>query len=218
MAHPEPGESPSGHVDLRLVPAASICWAVTAGGIWWQAGPILAWCCVALIVAAGALAWRAVHRPGRNTRLRAISAGLAAIGVVGAGYGFAIALRTDAVVHHPITAAFGTSAPVTVTPTESAVSLGSSRLMFRATLQRLRTAQASGRVVVFARASDFGAVMVGQPVQFAARITRPTRRDLTVAVLNASGRPTMGTRKRRTASRAWGAQPIRHRRPRHAAR
>jgi competence protein ComEC len=193
VAHPEPGESPSGQVDLRLVPAASTCWAVTAGGIWWQAGPILAWCCVALIAASGALAWHAVHRPGRNAKLRAISAGLAAIGVVGAGYGFAIALRTDAVVHHPITAAFGTSAPVTVTPTESAVSLGSSRLMFRATLQRLRTAQTSGRVVVFARASDFGAVMVGQPVQFAARITRPTRRDLTVAVLNASGRPTMGT-------------------------
>ena len=35
--------------------------------------------------------------------------------------------------------------------------------------------------------------MVGQPVRFTARISRPTRRDLTVAVLNASGRPTMGT-------------------------
>ncbi|OBF63489.1 competence protein [Mycobacterium sp. 852002-51971_SCH5477799-a] len=178
---------------MRLVPAALTCWAVTAGGIWWQAGPILAWCCVALIAASGALAWRALHRPGGNTRLRAISATLAAVGVVGTGYGFAIALRTDAVVHHPITAAFGSSAPVTVTPTESTVSLGSSRLMFRATLQRLRAAQTSGPVVVFARAADFGAVMVGQPVQFTARITRPARRDLTVAVLNASGRPTMGT-------------------------
>jgi competence protein ComEC len=178
---------------VRLVPAALTCWTVTAAGIWWQAGPILAWCCVTLIAASGALAWRAVRRPGPTARLRATSAALAAIGVVGAGYGFAIALRTDAVVHHPITAAFGSTAPVTVTPTESAVSLGSSRLMFRATLARLRTAQTSGRVVVFARASDFGAVMVGQPVQFTARITRPTRRDLTVAVLNASGRPTMGT-------------------------
>lgn len=178
---------------MRLVPAALTCWAVTAGGIWWQAGPVLAWCCVALIAASGALAWRARHRPNGNTRLRALSATLAAIGAVGTGYGFAIALRTDAVVHHPITAAFGSSAPVTVTPTESTVSLGSSRLMFRATLQRLRAAQTSGRVVVFAHAADLGAVMVGQPVQFTARITRPTRRDLTVAVLNASGRPTMGT-------------------------
>ncbi|RAU91841.1 competence protein, partial [Mycobacterium colombiense] len=102
-------------------------------------------------------------------------------------------LRADAAAHHPITAAFGTSAPATVTPTESPVSLGSSRLMFRATLQRLREAEMSGRVVVFARASDFAAVTVGQPVRFTARITRPTRRDLTVAVLNASGPPTMGT-------------------------
>lgn len=113
--------------------------------------------------------------------------------MVGAGYGFAIALRTDAVVHHPITAVFSNSVPVTVVPTESAVSLGGSRLMFRATLQRLRTVETTGRVVVFARASDFGSVMVGQPMRFTARITRPIRRDLTVAVLNASGRPTLGT-------------------------
>lgn len=178
---------------MRLVPAALTCWAVTAGGIWWSAGRIFAWCCVALTVAAGALAWRTARRPGRVARLRTISAGLAAVGVVGAGYGFAIALRADAAAHHPITAAFGTSAPATVTPTESPVSLGSSRLMFRATLQRLRDAEMSGRVVVFARASDFAAVTVGQPVRFTARITRPTRRDLTVAVLNASGPPAMGT-------------------------
>src|SRR5208283_2553853 len=67
------------------------------------------------------------------------------------------------------------------------------RLMFRATLQRLRSDEMSGRVVVFARASDFGGVMVGRPVRFTARINRPTRHDLTVAVLIASGRPTMGT-------------------------
>jgi competence protein ComEC len=125
--------------------------------------------------------------------LRAISACLAAIGVVAMGYGLAIALRTDAVIHHPITAAFGSSAAVTVTPTESPVPLGSSRLMFRANLQRLRATQISGGVVVFARASDFGVVLVGQPVQFTARISRPARRDLTVAVLNASGPSTVGT-------------------------
>lgn len=193
MVPPGPGVSPSGHVDVRLVPAALTCWAVTAAGIWWPAGRILAWCCLTLTAASGVLAWRAAHGPGRAAPLRAIGAGVAAVGVVGAGYGFAIGLRTDAVVHHPITAAFGSSAPVTVTPTESPVSLGAGRLMFKASLRRLRDAQTSGRVVVFARASDFGAVMVGQPVQFTARITRPARRDLTVAVLNASGRPTMGT-------------------------
>jgi len=82
--------------------------------------------------------------------------------------------------------------PVTVTPGESAQSLGRGRLMFRATLQRLGADEMSGRVVVFGQASDFGAVMAGQPVRFTARIARPTRHDLTVAVLNATGRPTMG--------------------------
>ncbi|GAB4602271.1 ComEC/Rec2 family competence protein [Mycobacterium avium subsp. hominissuis] len=189
------GPSPEGRVDVRLVPSALTCWAVTAGGIWWPIGRELAWCCVGLLAIAGALRWRAARRH-RRPRLSSVSAGLAAIGVVGAGFGFAVALRADAVDHHPIAADFGASAPVTVTPSESPVSLGSGtqgRLMFRATLQQLRSDQMSGRVVVFARGPDFGGLMVGQPVRFTARIGRPTRRDLTVAVLTASGRPTLGS-------------------------
>jgi len=201
VGHPGFGESAAADVDVRLVPAALTSWMVTAAGIWWPIGRVVALCCLALVAASGALACYPARRPGRTTPLRAISAGLMAIGVVGAGFGLAIALRADAVGRHPITAAFGMTAPVTVTPTESALSLGSGRLMFRATLQRLRADEMSGRVVVFARASDFGSetggvtsgVMVGQPVRFTARINRPVRHDLTVAVLNASGRPTMGT-------------------------
>jgi competence protein ComEC len=184
-------EPPAAHVDVRLVPAALTGWVVTAAGIWWPVGRVLASCFVALLAAA-ALARCAARGPGRARRMRTVSAGLVAVGVVGAGFGLAIALRAEAVARHPITAAFGTAAPVTVTPTESALSLGSGRLMFRATLQRLRDERVSGRVVVFARASDFGDLMVGRPVRFTARINRPGRRDLTVAVLNASGRPSMG--------------------------
>jgi competence protein ComEC len=189
-------ESAPAHVDGRLVPAALTGWVVTAAGIWWPIGRVVASCCVVVVAAGGALACYAARRPGRTRRLPAVGAGLVAVGVVGAGFGLAIALRSEAVGRHPVTAAFGTAAPVTVTPTESALSLGSGnqgRLMFRATLQRLRDDEVSGRVVVFARASDFGDLMVGQPVRFTARINRPGRRDLTVAVLNASGRPTMGT-------------------------
>ncbi len=192
-----PVESPAARIDARLIPAALACWVVTAAGIWWPIGRAVAACCVVLVAASGALAWHAGRRRGDTGRLGAVSAGLVAVGVTGAGFGFAVALRAEAVDRHPITAAFGTAAPVTVTPTESPVSLGRGRLMFRATLQRLRGAQISGRVVVFARASDFesetDALMVGRPVRFTARIGRPTRRDLSVAVLNASGRPTAGT-------------------------
>jgi len=190
------GESAAARVDVRLVPAALTGWMVTAAGIWWPVGRVLASSGVVLAAAAGGLACYAARRPGRARRLHAIGAGLMAIGIVGAGFGLAIALRVDAVGRHPIAAAFGTAAQVTVNPTESALSLGSGnqgRLMFRATLLRLRADEMSGRVVVFARVSDFGDVMVGRPVRFTARINRPARRDLTVAVLTASGRPTMGT-------------------------
>jgi competence protein ComEC len=119
--------------------------------------------------------------------------GLAAAGIVGAGFGFAIALRANAVAHHPVTAAFGTTAEVAVTPTESPISVGRSRLLFRAALRQFNDEETSGRAVVFAPARDFGAVMVGQPMRFRARITAPTRRDLSVAVLTATGAPTIGT-------------------------
>jgi len=192
----EPDASPaSARLDARLVPAALTCWLVTAAGIWWPVGRVLAGCFAGL--AAGVLVLRAV-RHGRG-RLRRVGAGLVAVGAVGAGFGFAVALRVDAVARHPVTAAFGTTAPVTVTPTESPVSIGPGghgRLMFRANLARVRDESISGRVVVFARAAEFGSsddvVMVGQPMRFTARINRPTRRDLTVAVLTATGRPTVG--------------------------
>lgn len=182
------GGSALAHLDVRLVPAAVTGWTVTAAGIVWPVGRALACCCVVLVAASCALL--CVARS--DARLRAIGAGVLAIGVVGAGFGLAIALRTDAVACHPVAAAFGAAAPVTVTPTESPRPVGRGRLTFRATLRQLRTDEMSGRVVVFARTSDFGDVMAGQPVRFTARINRPARHDLTVAVLNATGRPTMG--------------------------
>lgn len=193
-----PASGAVARLDVRLVPSAVTGWAVTAAGILWPVGSALASCCAVLAAASGALCWYASRRVRPARRLRAVSAGLLGMGIVGAGFGLAIALRADAVGRHPITAAFGTSAPVTVTPSESPLSLGRGTLMFRATLQGLRDDAISGRVVVFARASDFdsgseaGELMVGRPVRFTARITRPTRHDLTVAVLNATGRPSMG--------------------------
>ncbi len=163
---------------------------VTAAGILWPVGRVCAACGVILAAASAVLLWQAGRR--RTPWVRAIGAGLLAVGVVGAGFGLAVALRSDAVGRHPITSVFGTAAPVTVTPTESALSLGHGRLMFRATLQRLRDDETSGRVLVFGRVSDLGEIMVGQPVRFTARITRPARHDLTVAVLNATGRPILG--------------------------
>jgi competence protein ComEC len=184
-----PASSPA-RLDARLVPAALTSWIVTAAGIVWPVGNVVGSLCgVGSIL--GAVLWRA--RAGRPMPwMRTLGVGLVAVGVVGAGFGFAIALRANAVAHHPITAAFGTTASVTVTPSESALSVGRGRLMFRATLQRLGRDKISGRVLVFAPERGFSEVMVGQPVQFRARITRPIRQDLTVAKLNATGEPALG--------------------------
>ncbi|MHA7649258.1 ComEC/Rec2 family competence protein [Mycobacterium sp. ML4] len=175
---------------MRLVPAALTAWVVTAAGTVWPVGGALAGCCAVLAVTSGALWRRARCTPA--TWLAPIGAGLTAVGVVGAGYGLAIALRADAVAGHPITAAFGTVAPVTVVPSETGRPLGRGRLMFRATLRRFRDDELAGCVTVFASAADFGEVLAGQPVRFTARINRPGRRDLTIAVLVATGRPELG--------------------------
>jgi competence protein ComEC len=188
VQHPSGGEAATARLDARLVPAALTSWAVTAAGIIWPIGSVVGSVCAAGS-ALGILLWRIGHR---SRRMRAIGVGVVAVGVVGAGFGFAIALRADAVARHPIAAVFGTAAQVVVTPSESALSVGRGRLMFRARLQQLGQNPISGRVVVFAPARDFNAVMVGQPVRFRARITRPTRRDLTVAVVTAVGQPMMG--------------------------
>ncbi|HZU48244.1 MAG TPA: ComEC/Rec2 family competence protein, partial [Mycobacterium sp.] len=188
QAGADPG---SVRLDVRLVPAALSSWGVTAAGIVWPVGTIAALTCLVLAAFSGALFWHAAIRQ-QPQWARTLSMGLLTIGVVGTGFGFAIALRVEAVDHHPITPAFGHAVPVTVTLNESAIPVGRGRLLFRATLQRLADHEMSGRVVVFAPAADFGEVMVGQPVRFTARIARPTRRDLTVAALNATGKPTMG--------------------------
>ncbi|MCV7382674.1 ComEC/Rec2 family competence protein [Mycolicibacter longobardus] len=177
-------------MDVRLVPAALVGWLVTAAGIQWQIGGFLAVLCALLGTAAGALCRCA----GRNRRpgWRLAGAAVAAASLVGAGFGWAVALRTESVIHHPITAVFGRTAAVTVTPSESPLRTGARRVMFRATLQRLGDDAASGRVVVFASGAEFGEVMVGQSLAFRAKIARPARRDLTVATLTAHGQPRRG--------------------------
>ncbi|HVQ99086.1 MAG TPA: hypothetical protein VMS16_09845, partial [Mycobacterium sp.] len=109
---PSPAERPPALLDVRLVPAALTGWLVTAAGIVWPVGAALASLSVVVAAISGVLLWRLRCRPGGATPLRAISLALLAVGVVGTGYGLAIALRTNAARHHPITAAYGRAARV----------------------------------------------------------------------------------------------------------
>lgn len=177
-------------LDLRLVPAALTSWAVTAAGILWQVSGSIAVVIAATAITAATGWWSNGRRDGEGD-IRALRAGIVAVAVVGAGFAVAVGLRVDELRHHPIAERYGTVATVVVTPAESPRSLSGSRTMFRGTLKMLDGHEISGRTVVFASAR-FASLAAGQPVSFRARVGPPTRRDLTVAVLSATGEPTFG--------------------------
>lgn len=170
-------------IDLRLVPAALTCWTVTAVGVWW--GP---WAALTAVVVAVAGVVGVGLRMG-DVRWRAVLA----VATVGAAFAIVATVRVHAVDTHPLASRFGTTVTVTVTPSESPKTIQGSRLMFMASLQRLQDIESSGRVLVFAPAVGYSEVGVGRPMAFRARVTRPKRRDLSVAVLAAVGTPRFGT-------------------------
>jgi competence protein ComEC len=173
-------------IDARLVPAAITAWGVTAAGIGWECGTVCAVCCAVIgMVALGAMMSGRRHDP----TWRAVSVGILSVALIGTGFGAAIAMRVEAVRQHVITDRFGGIAMVTITPVESPRSVGSGRILLRAALIRLAGDEMSGRVVVFASSPRFGQLAPGQPAHFRARIGRPNRRDLTVAVLTAISEP-----------------------------
>lgn len=170
-------------IDARLVPAALTGWAVTAAGIVWQAGVLLTIACLA-VAAACVLA----HR----RRARAVHTVILAAAVIGVGFGVSITLRDNGVRDHPLMKSQGRDIEVTVLVTESPRVIGSGRLLIRADLRLVEDRETRGRVLVFATAHRFAEVAAGQSVRMRARIAAPERRDLTVAVLTASGDPTIG--------------------------
>src|SRR5690625_3677020 len=99
-------------LDRRRAPAALPAWLVSVLGILWPAtaGPVVA---IAGCTAAAAPAARRFGVP------RPLVTGAWAIAVVAVGFGVTVGLRSEAVAHHPLTAAQGATVAVTVTPTES---------------------------------------------------------------------------------------------------
>ncbi len=175
-------------VDLRLVPAALAAWAVTAAGIVWPVGRIVAVACLA-VAAAAVLAQRSM--PPERGGARTVAAVVVAAALVGVGFSMAIGLRSNGFRDHPATRLFGTVATATVVPSEAVRSIGSGRLLIKADLRELNGIRSRGRVVVFAPVLGYQEVIAGQPLHFRARISRPMRRDLTIATLNATGEPTL---------------------------
>lgn len=185
-------------LDLRLVPGALTAWAVTAAGITCGAGFLLA--ALSAVLALGW--WAAGRRAGdRWPVLRTSAAAVLSAAVVGAGFGVAVGLRCDSAADHVLARRVGTTVGVTVAPVETPHRAGPGRVMFRADLIRVEDRESSGAVLVFAAGLDFAQLGPGQPARFRARVSRPARPDLTVAVLNPVGRPVLGrpSRLQRTA-------------------
>ncbi|WP_412457688.1 ComEC/Rec2 family competence protein [Mycolicibacterium celeriflavum] len=180
-------------LDLRLVPAALTSWAVTGAGIVWHLGGAVG-AAVGAVATTAALGWWGSGRSGRRTQAdpTAVGASVVAVAVVATAFAIAIGLQVDQLRAHPLTQRYGTAATVVVTPTESPRALGGNRTVFRGSLLTFDGREMSGRVVVFASTSGVADLAAGTPVAFRARIGRPTRRDLSVAVLSATGEPTYG--------------------------
>ncbi|MCX4097480.1 ComEC/Rec2 family competence protein [Nocardia sp. alder85J] len=181
-------------LDARLVLPAVVCWSVTLTAI-------VAGCRIGLLLAGGlavsaiaVAAW--LFRSGRRHPVAVVVlAGL----VTGAGFAVAGAWHEGRVAAHSLRQLVpGTVVTVVAVPTDDpkplpARGFGPRQWMVRADLREYRSGsgrvRAGGAVIVLAQADGWSALLPGQQVEFRARLENPWRRDLTVAVLRARGRP-----------------------------
>ena len=184
-ARSDDGQATGQPLDLRLVPAALTAWSVSASAIVWHPG-------AAIVVGLGAVAstWLVARwgagRNARGTDRPSVGAAVLAVAAVAAGFAVSVGLRVHQVEHHPIGRLYGDAATVEMVPTETPRVVGGGRLMFRGELREVDRVPMSGRVLVFAPAT-FDQVGPGTPIHLRATVRRPDRKDLTVAVLAASG-------------------------------
>ncbi|MFI5782117.1 ComEC/Rec2 family competence protein [Nocardia sp. NPDC051570] len=186
-------------MDLRLLPAAVLCWAATivaiVGG--WRIGLSLGGLLAVVAIGLGCLLIRARSRMPGAARVVA-AASLAAV-LAGAGFAVAAAWQEYRVDTHPLRSmAQGSSATFVAVPSDDPKPLrarpfGGRQWMLWAELREYQRGETSvgvgGTVLVMAPEDGWPTLLPGQPVRFRARMDRPWRRDLTVAVLRAQGPP-----------------------------
>ncbi|BEK86172.1 ComEC/Rec2 family competence protein [Nocardia seriolae] len=184
-------------LDARLVPAAVCCWGATVAALIagrWAGAGVAAGC---LIAAMGVLAW-AVRwaRDGRGSGVAWVVLGAL---LIGGGFGVAGAWHAHRVQTHPLGAVRAGQRVVAVVELAddpkrvSGRGFGGPQVMVRAGLVEYRlggrVVRSGGAVTVLAPAAGWRGRMPGQRVEFRARVGRPWRSDLTVAVLRAEAAP-----------------------------
>lgn len=183
-------------LDARLVPAAVFCWGATIVALvmGWVAGVGVAVGCLLVGMCVAASAIRGARgRPGGVVWIM-----LGAL-LIGAGFGLAGAWHQHRVQTHPLHAVRAGQRVVAVVELTddpkrvSARPFGGPKVMMRAALVEYRLGgrviRAGGAVTVMAPANGWRTLLPGQRVEFRARVARPWRSDLTVAVLRADTAP-----------------------------
>lgn len=181
--------TPTTGTDLRLVPAALTAWSVTAAGILWSPAVTVAVVVAAVGLTAAVVGWLARRAPDGAARGWP---SVAAVALVGMSFAVAIGIRAGDVAHHPLGSRTGDTVAVTVRAVETPRVVAGSRVMFRGALLAVDGRPQTGRVMVFASVVGYGDLTAGRPAEFRARVSRPTRRDLSVATLAATGEPRLG--------------------------
>ncbi|MFF0631733.1 ComEC/Rec2 family competence protein [Nocardia sp. NPDC004151] len=184
-------------LDARLVPAAVCGWGATVVAVvaGWQAGIGIAAGCVMAGLGVSALAVRRA-RSGRVGGAAWVVLGAL---LIGAGFGMAGAWHAHRVQEHPLGGVRAGQRVVAVVELGedpkrlSGKTFGGPKVMVRGELVEYRVGgrivRAGGAVTVLAPAGGWRTLMPGQRVEFGARVGRPWRADLTVAVLRADGAP-----------------------------
>ncbi|WP_227980597.1 ComEC/Rec2 family competence protein [Nocardia spumae] len=183
-------------VDARLLPAALACWIVTVAAVsaGWRIGMILG----SALAISGVVLGGCLLRGIVGTSHRSIAWTVLATLAVATGFAFAASWQEHRVSTHPLRqlpAGSAVTADVIAgdarpLPTRS---FGGRQWIMRATVRQFRygttTVRSNAAVTVIMPERNWSELAPGQHASMRARLDRPWRRDLTVAVLRAQGPP-----------------------------
>lgn len=202
-------EEPQAPLDVRLALAAIGAWATVAAVLLAPPGPVWALLAGQGLLGGGAatVALRTCKpAPGNDStgpptpgvRLRALTPTVAAVALLACGLGSATAIRAHHVHTSPIAGLIGDQATVQFTATADAVPIGGAgpdRVLITATVTAVRSGRdwisSSAPVTVFAPADGWGEVTIGERLRGRAGVQAPGRADLTAAVLQMRGPPSL---------------------------